>query len=142
MKTYRKAAAAWLAAKLERAWDLFVGWVTNLPVYRRFDAWADAHPWKARAAVVGAASLLILVAGAMLAVVLDRPQVRAPFALISPHDVIVSVPPPVPMPASASPKDLAPLTLLKVKDPSAKKKAAHKRRPKPRVSSARSDTRF
>jgi len=63
-----------------------------------------------------------------------------PYALISPHDVIVSVPPP-PAPVSASPKDdLAPLKLLKGKEPVAKKKGAHKRKAK--ASASRDDMRF
>jgi hypothetical protein len=118
-----------------------IRWAWNVVVYYAnlvFDPKPRAIKWYV------VAVLIIAVGGGIVfgPIFYGNAPASKPYALISPHDVIVSVPPPVPMPASASPKDLAPLTLLKVKDPSAKKKAAHKRRPKPRVSSARSDTRF
>lgn len=115
---------------LRRAWNTIVRTANTI-----IDPRPAAIKWYVLAVLIAAVG-----GTAVLGPLFYGHKASTPFALISPHDVIVSVPPPVPMPASASPKDLAPLKLLKVKEPAAKKAVTRKRKAK--VTAARSDTRF
>lgn len=115
---------------LRRAWNTLVRTANTI-----VDPPPAAIKWYVLAVLIAAVGGTIVLGPLFY----GAPSAGKPFALISPHDVIVSVPPP-PVPVSASPKDLAPLKLLKVKELAAKKKASGKRSAK--VTASRSDTRF
>jgi hypothetical protein len=114
-------------------------WVKDTVVYYAnivIDPPPAAIKWYVAAVLVAAIG-----GGLVLGPLFNGAPASKPFALISPNDVIVTVPPPKvsgpPASASASPKDLPPLELLKAPT---KKKAAGKRKAK--VTAARDDMRF